>query len=36
MIEFHKGDIINDEYEIIKLISQGSFGKVYKGKSLNR
>ncbi|KAM3137321.1 hypothetical protein pb186bvf_010501 [Paramecium bursaria] len=36
MIEFHKGDIINDEYEIIKLLSQGSFGKVYKGKSINR
>lgn len=32
--EFQKGDIIDNKYEILKLLSQGSFGKVYVGKCL--
>ncbi|CAD8045667.1 unnamed protein product [Paramecium sonneborni] len=33
MEELQKGEIIAEEYEIINKLSQGSFGKVYLGKS---
>ncbi|CAK78971.1 unnamed protein product (macronuclear) [Paramecium tetraurelia] len=36
MEEIKKGDIIAEEYEIINLLSQGSFGKVYFGRSLSQ
>ncbi|CAD8137442.1 unnamed protein product [Paramecium pentaurelia] len=36
MEELKKGDIIAEEYEIVNLLSQGSFGKVFLGKSRSK
>ncbi|CAK56905.1 unnamed protein product (macronuclear) [Paramecium tetraurelia] len=36
MNQIQQGDVIDNQYEIIKKISQGSFGIVYVGKSLTR